>query len=142
MADSKPASDATAATEAVAHDDHAHHGDMEPTYYKVFGALVVCTAVSFITVTDAWIHSIGAGAGHTVVMIVAVIKALLVALFFMHLKYDWGKLYFMFVPTLTIATLLPCVLLPDITFSQTRIVNYNKEADGARQLPPAARINE
>jgi hypothetical protein len=60
----------------------------------------------------------------------------------MHLKYDWNKLYFMFVPTLTIATLLPCVLLPDITFSQTRIVNYSKEADTGKALPPAARVLE
>lgn len=137
MTDSKPA---TSPDAAAGHGEH--HGDMEPTYYKVFGALVACTAVSFITVTDAWVNSLGAATGHTVVMMVAVVKALLVAMFFMHLKYDWNKLYFMFVPTLTIATLLPCVLLPDITFSQTRIVNYSKEADSGNALPPAARVND
>jgi cytochrome c oxidase subunit 4 len=139
MTDSKPATNSELPSE---HGHGDHHGDMEPTYYKVFGALVACTAVSFITVTDLWVGSLGATTGHTVVMLVAVVKALLVAMFFMHLKYDWNKLYFMFVPTLTIATLLPCVLLPDITFSQTRIVNYSKEADTGKALPPAARVLE
>ncbi|HMP03879.1 MAG TPA: cytochrome C oxidase subunit IV family protein [Gemmatales bacterium] len=123
-------------------DSHGgeHHGDMDAIYYKVFGALVVCTAVSFITVSPLWF--LGATTGHTLVMLVAVVKALLVAMFFMHLKYDWNKLYFMFVPTLTIATLLPCVLLPDITFSQTRIIHFSKDANAGTVPPPAAQVLE
>lgn len=119
------------------HTDHADpghaHGDLEGLYLKVFGALIVCTAVSFITVSSFWVNSLGHETGHTVVMIVAVIKALLVAMFFMHLKYDWNKLYFMLVPSLVVGTILICALLPDITFSQTRITNFGEP-------PPAATV--
>lgn len=115
---------------AAAHAEH--HGDMEKTYMKVFGVLVICTAISFITVSPIWFMS--HQAGHTLVMMVAVLKAVLVAMFFMHLKYDWNKLYFMIVPCLVVGTVLCCALLPDITFSQTRITNFGEP-------PPAATVN-
>ena len=119
-------------TESHAAADHGH-GDMEALYLKIFGVLVICTAISFVTVSSWWVHSVGHEAGHIVVMIVAVIKALLVAMFFMHLKWDWNKLYFMLVPSLAVGTILCCALLPDITFSDTRIKSYNEP-------PPAATV--
>lgn len=110
--------------------DHGH-GDLDSLYLKIFGALVICTAVSFITVSPAW--PLGPDAGHVLVMLVAVVKALLVAMFFMHLKFDWNKLYFMLVPSLVVGTVLICALLPDITFSQTRITSFTEP-------PPAATV--
>jgi caa(3)-type oxidase subunit IV len=81
----------------------------------VFGALIVLTTVSFITVWEGY-WPFGQQAGHTVVMIVAVCKAVLVAMFFMHLKWDWFKLYFMIVPPLIMGALMICALMPDLTF--------------------------
>jgi hypothetical protein len=49
-----------------------------------------------------------------VIMIVAVIKALCVAAIFMHLKFEWGKLYFLIVPVLILGVMMMVVLLPDI----------------------------
>jgi cytochrome c oxidase subunit 4 len=123
---------AEAHSEVHSGGEHSH-GDLEPLYLRVFGVLVVCTAISFITVSAWWVHSVGHEAGHTVVMIVAVIKALLVAMFFMHLKWDWNKLYFMLVPSLVVGAILCCALLPDITFSDTRIKSYDHP-------PPAATV--
>jgi cytochrome c oxidase subunit 4 len=98
------------------HHGEAHH---HPNYWAVFGALVLLTAVSFITITDMWVGALGAQSGRTVVMLVAICKALLVALYFMHLKYDWFKVYVMIVPALILGTVLVCALLPDITFSHS-----------------------
>ena len=35
----------------------------------------------------------------------------------MHLKFDWGRLYFLIIPALVLATLLVIVLLPDIVLA-------------------------
>jgi len=52
-------------------------------------------------------------------MLVAVCKAVLVALFFMHLKFDWFKVYVMIVPAVILGTVLICTLLPDVTFQHS-----------------------
>jgi cytochrome c oxidase subunit IV len=63
--------------------DHAHHIIPRPTYFKVFGALIVLT---IITVAASRVDF---GAMNTVVAFtIATIKAVLVASIFMHLKYD------------------------------------------------------
>jgi cytochrome c oxidase subunit 4 len=99
----------------TAHDAAHPH----PNYVAVFLALVVLTAVSFWTVSEYW--TLGPVAGHTLVMVVAVCKAILVAMFFMHLKYDWFKVYFMVVPAILLGTFLVCLLLPDMVFAETQI---------------------
>jgi caa(3)-type oxidase subunit IV len=109
-------------------EDHPH-----PPYFVIFGVLSVLTVVSFMTVTDFWRGTMGEGSGPILVMIVGVIKATLVAMYFMHLKYDWFKLYFMIVPTLIMGTILMCALLPDMTFSQTRV----RMGDPSGTAPPA-----
>ena len=96
---------------------HEEHGT-EKIYLSVFGALVVLTGVSFLTVNES-LWPFGAQAGHTLVMIVAVCKAVLVAMFFMHLKWDWFKLYFMIVPPLVMGALMICALMPDLTFAHS-----------------------
>jgi len=90
----------------------AGHAD-EPafsTYIGIFLVLCVCTALSFI---------VGALMGHnltsaSIIMMVAVIKALCVATIFMHLKFDWSKLYFIIIPVVIMGTMMMIVLLPDI----------------------------
>src|SRR5262249_19520663 len=69
----------------TSHEHGEGHGS-DVTYLKVFGVLVVCTAVSFFTVMSLWVNNLGETSGHTVVMLVAVFKATLVAMFFMHLR--------------------------------------------------------
>src|SRR5215471_9918643 len=106
-----------------------HHGS-DAVYLKIFAILVVCTAVSFLTVMAFWVNNLGATSGHTVVMLVAVFKATLVAMFFMHLKQDWFRsvlqpyvyLGMMVVGALIMGTILICALLPDQTFSRTRVI--------------------
>jgi cytochrome c oxidase subunit IV len=69
-------------THAATHD-HIHGGPK--IYAAVFGALVFLTVV---TVGASYIH-FGSGMANVVIaMLIASIKASLVALFFMHLKWD------------------------------------------------------
>jgi caa(3)-type oxidase subunit IV len=69
---------------ATAHDDHTGHHVLDlKVYFGIYGALLVLTA---LTVGVSY-----AGLGRfsiPVAMAVAVVKAMLVILFFMHLKYD------------------------------------------------------
>jgi caa(3)-type oxidase subunit IV len=61
--------------------------------------------------------SIGTQAGFALILGVAVCKAVLVAMFFMHLKMDWFRLYFMIVPVLILATMMIVVFLPDMVLA-------------------------
>ena len=73
------------------HDSHAHdhegHGAHHVTpaivYHAIFGALLC------LTVVTVWIAQFDFGAANTIIaMLVATVKATLVALFFMHLLHD------------------------------------------------------
>ena len=59
-------------------------------------------------------NHITAATAFAIILGVAVIKACLVAVIFMHLKWDWRKLYFMIAPAFILAPFLVLALLPDI----------------------------
>ena len=88
----------------------AHAGPDLALYLKVFAALTVCTALSFVA---NWTMGQNAGSAG-IIMIVAVIKAVLVIAIFMHLKFDWGRLYFIIIPVVIMAIMMMVVLMPDI----------------------------
>lgn len=108
------------ATESHASDAHAGVG-VRP-YLVVFTALVIFTAISFLANYAVQAKLISPNASFATVLGVAVCKAVLVAMFFMHLKYDWAKLYFMIVPVMILGTMMIIVLLPDIVIAWHR--NY------------------
>ena len=66
-----------------------------------------------------------------VVLSVALVKATLVAMFFMHLKFDWTKVRVMIIPALLLAAVLVLALLPDITLAM-------RDKAGPAPLAPAA----
>jgi caa(3)-type oxidase subunit IV len=93
------------------HDAAAHHGPTLQIYYAVFGALCVFTGMSFVVnylCRDSSPHT-----GMAIIMGVAVCKAVLVCMFFMHLKYEWMKLYFLIVPVAVLCVMMMIVLMPD-----------------------------
>ena len=83
----------------------------------VFAALAVFTVCSFVVNGFVRDEKISREAGFVVILGVAVVKAILVAMFFMHLKWDWGRVFFMIVAALILGTLLVIVLLPDIVLA-------------------------
>jgi caa(3)-type oxidase subunit IV len=102
---------------ADTHGEHAHAGPSFQAYMIVFGALCVCTAVSFLSN-----HLVGTGTltPHTsmaIIMVVAVIKATLVAGIFMHLKFDWGKLYCIILPVCIVTVMMVIILSIDATLA-------------------------
>lgn len=99
------------------HDTQPHAGIDVKTYFVIFGALAIFTAVSFI-VNEAVRHDVlGVYAGFVLILGVAICKAVLVGMFFMHLKIDWTRLYFVIVPVMLLAVMMMVVLLPDIVLA-------------------------
>jgi caa(3)-type oxidase subunit IV len=101
----------------MANDSHnpEHHGGATVNVYLVvFLALCIFTALSFVV--NLAEHTMGFGVllGMAIILIVAVCKATLVAMYFMHVKWDWGKLFFIIIPVCILAVLMMVVLLPDM----------------------------
>jgi cytochrome c oxidase subunit 4 len=67
----------------MADNDSLHHIVPKSTYYLIFLALMVGTGLTW------WVATIDLGAMNNVIMLtIAVTKATLVVLFFMHVKYS------------------------------------------------------
>ncbi len=97
--------------------DAGHHGPAFKAYMIVFGALTIFTAISFIV---NWAKRQGymtESTAFTLILAVAVIKAVLVGTYFMHLIVDWGKLYYFIFPTFILGAMFITVLLPDIVLA-------------------------
>ena len=98
---------------AGAHDDHGSHGIAK--YLYVFAALTLLTTASFMTYTDLWRNNVKSdAAGWTFMMAVSCTKALLVMLFFMHLKYEASWKYVLTIPASVMAIFLMLALVPDV----------------------------
>jgi cytochrome c oxidase subunit 4 len=95
----------------------AEHGPDLKLYLTVAAALAIFTASSFVfnylVRQDVFSHV----TGFVLILGVAVCKAVLVGMFFMHLKFDWGKLYFVIIPISIMAVMMMMVLLPDIVLA-------------------------
>ena len=100
----------------VGHPVH-HAGPTVNAYLAVFGALVVFTLVSFVVNWAVRQGMLTPEMGFTIILAVAVCKATLVGMFFMHLILDWRKVYFMILAAGILGTMLVIVLLPDIVLN-------------------------
>jgi caa(3)-type oxidase subunit IV len=98
------------------HDTQAHVTSIKP-YLVVFGALCIFTLISFVVNGQVTSGNLSPATGFALILGVAIIKAVLVALYFMHLLLDWGRLFFIVIPVMIMATMLVVVLLPDIVLA-------------------------
>ena len=89
----------------MAHESHSK------TYFMVFVALCVCTALSaladVIDISNKLVLIV-------IVMSIAVAKALFVLTYFMHLKFEGNWKLVLLAPTAILAIGLPLALTPDI----------------------------
>lgn len=89
----------------------------------IFIALAVFTAVSFLVNSAEKADGLFGSAvltsqtGFTLILGVAVVKALLVAAFFMHLRFDFRRIYVVVLPALILATALIVGLWPDMVLA-------------------------
>ncbi|GAB4152238.1 MAG: hypothetical protein Tsb009_28010 [Planctomycetaceae bacterium] len=88
-----------------------HHNAHHVNYFVIFGILCGCTALSVIF--DV-IEISNKGVLITLVLSVAVAKALFVMLYFMHLKFEGKWKFVLLAPTIILAAGLPLALLPDV----------------------------
>jgi len=94
-------------------------------YWMVFFALCIGTALSFV-----FNFFLGHGPmSATLISIVAIVKAALVVLIFMHLKFDWKKVAAIMVPVL-----IMCVMTIIILSIDQALVWH--ESDGPQAYPP------
>jgi cytochrome c oxidase subunit 4 len=117
-----------------AHGEHGHHAHLG-LYIYVFVALCVLTGASFFTYSDAWPFHHQPAVGWAFMMAVSCTKALLVIMFFMHVKYEKSWKYVLTIPTAMMAVFLVLMLIPDIGmrthhYSEERLQNAaTKPAD-------------
>lgn len=92
-------------------DAHAHpHKD--PPYLVIAAILVGLTVMSFF-VSEQFESP---ATSVLVVMSVAAIKTTLVAMFFMHAKFEGVWLAVLTIPAVILGAVLVCALLPDVSF--------------------------
>ena len=89
----------------------AHPKSFEKLYLIVFATLVVLTAISVGATEGLHAGTLGA---LLIAMTMATTKATLVALYFMHLKFEGRWKYILIVPPLIMAIILILALCPDI----------------------------
>ena len=98
------------------HTDH-HEGPGIKAYLIVFAALSIFTAISFVVNGAVRSGSLAPHAGFALILSVAVIKAVLVGLYFMHLVIDWGRFYFLIFPAFILGAMMIVVFLPDMVIA-------------------------
>jgi caa(3)-type oxidase subunit IV len=113
---------------ASAHEAEAH-GPNVKAYFIVFGALSVFTLVSFLANALAHSGAFSHGVSFAIILGVAVVKAVLVGMIFMHLKWDWGRLFFMIIPAFIIATMMIIVFLPDMVLAWNHLTPQTMTAE-------------
>jgi cytochrome c oxidase subunit 4 len=104
---------------ADSHGPEHHAGPDFKAYMVVFAALSIFTAISFLVNATVGRNLTGL----FIILSVAVIKAVLVGLYFMHLVVDWPKLYYLIFPTFILGAMFLVVLLPDIVLTVYAIPN-------------------
>lgn len=102
-------------TDHAAHADaQGHHDTGIAKYIYVFIALCVLTGASFFTYSSAWPFHDQPKIGWTFMMAVSCTKALLVVLFFMHVKYEANWKYVLTIPAAFMSIFLILALVPDV----------------------------
>jgi caa(3)-type oxidase subunit IV len=113
-----------------------HHG---PSLFQAY--MIIAVALSLFTATSFFfnwlahedVKVIGRHTSFVLILGVAIIKATLVAMYFMHLKWDWSLLYYLIIPAFILGTMMMVVLMPDILLGPSR--EAAEEIQIAREYP-------
>ncbi len=122
----------------LAQIDHAHgddHSGHVKIYIRVFVSLAIFTAIEYFYARifkDAFVTLVLG------LMTWAVIKASLVGLYFMHLKYEGRWVFAMLVPSGILALVLVAALMPDIAMQPVTEVNRDDGDEPASTAVPSS----
>jgi cytochrome c oxidase subunit 4 len=86
-------------------------------YLRVFGALVVLTIITVLI--GIALRFENEAVNVLLALLIAATKASLVALFFMHLKFEGKLIYMIFIVPLALCVLLIIALIPDIVMTKS-----------------------
>jgi caa(3)-type oxidase subunit IV len=111
---SDPAHPDTHAADA-AHAEHHEAHISDRTFLRVFGFLLCLTAATFAA--NQFLGERAKFAAFIIIALIAVGKALLVVVWFMHLLLDWKKVFLFIVPVMILAPVIVIVLWPDIVLA-------------------------
>jgi len=95
------------------HAEHEHHGGTG-IYIAIFFALCGLTTLSFLTYFDFWRNHVPTEVSRAFMMAVSCTKAMLVIMFFMHLKWEANWKWVLTVPASIMSALLIFALVPDV----------------------------
>lgn len=110
----------------AADDPHAEHGVAK--YIYVFVALCMLTMMSFLTYSHFWPAALSdPHVKWLFMMAVSCTKAMLVILFFMHLKSEANWKYVLTIPASIMSVFLVLALVPDIGLRRTRYSEARQE---------------
>ena len=98
--------------QSTGHAEHDHGGVGK--YIVVFVALCVLTGASFFTYSRYWPFHEQPQVGWLFMMAVSCTKAMLVILFFMHVKYEANWKYVLTIPAAFMSVFLIMMLVPDV----------------------------
>lgn len=109
------------------HHDHAEHGDHGgiAKYIFVFLALCVLTTMSFFTYSRFWPWHEEPAVARLFMTAVSCTKAMLVILFFMHVKYEANWKYVLTIPASIMSVFLCLALVPDIGARMNGLFGYH-----------------
>lgn len=99
------------------HEPEEAHGTTVPMphhsipHFKVFGALLILTAV---TVGVYFLHPSNELVKVLLALFIASVKAILVCFFFMHMKFEGKLIYMILIVPLLLCVLLVVALIPDV----------------------------
>ena len=106
--------------------DQQQHVESHAPYLKIFFVLLV------LTVLEYFYAKFFAGALVSLVLsllALAGIKAMLVGLYFMHVKFEGRWVFFMIIPASVLATILILALMPDIGMRSIDSGDFEDEED-------------
>ncbi|TWU23559.1 cytochrome C oxidase subunit IV family protein [Bythopirellula polymerisocia] len=129
-------------THDQAHAEHAFNADSHEGEHQhdirlfigIFIALCVLTTMSFLTYFPFWRTHVPVEVSRAFMMAVSCTKAMLVIMFFMHLKWEANWKWVLTVPASIMSALLILALIPDVGL-RMRHASHQRMIHAA-ELPP------
>ena len=110
------------------HTDSTHHDDQIGHVVPVKFLVLICALLLFLTAVTVWVSRYDfteiniAEMGIITALFVATVKATIVGLYFMHLRWDRPFIGFIFVGSILFVVLFICIALTDSMAYQPTII--------------------
>ncbi len=115
----------------MSNTDHSHHGDGVGHAVPIKFLVLICSILLFLTAVTVWVSWFDfteiniAEMGIIMALFVATIKATIVGLYFMHLRWDRPFIGFIFVGSILFVVLFISLALTDTLEYQPEIIPGN-----------------